>query len=59
MIACFASSTTLSGVSFGQLMITDLCGATAMAKAARSATTTDARIKRMFAGVEGRSAVVF
>jgi hypothetical protein len=48
MIACFAASTTLSGVSFGQLMMTDFCGTEAMAQAARSTTKKEVRAKRMF-----------
>jgi hypothetical protein len=49
MIAFFAASTTLSGVSFGQLMITDFCGTEAMAQAARSATKKLVRAKRIIA----------
>lgn len=48
IIAFFAASTTLSGVSLGQLMMTDFCGAEAMAKVARSATTKVVRTKCMF-----------
>jgi hypothetical protein len=51
MIAFFAASTTLSGVSLGQLMMTDLWGATAMAKVARSATKRVVSAKRMLLGV--------
>lgn len=61
MIAFFAASTTLSGVSFGQLMMTDLCGTDAMAKAARSATKRAVSVKRIAAVVResgrGSSAV--
>lgn len=51
MIAFFAASTTLSGVSLGQLMMTDLCGTDAMAKAARSATRRAVSVKRIVAVV--------
>jgi hypothetical protein len=47
MIACFAASTTLSGVSFGQLIMTDLCGAAAMAKAANRAAERAVSAKRI------------
>jgi hypothetical protein len=50
-MACFAACTTLSGVSFGQLMMTDFCGATAMAKVARSATKEAVSAKRMLLDV--------
>jgi hypothetical protein len=56
MMAFFAASTTLSGVSLGQLMITDFWGAAAMAKAARSATKSAVSAKRILAGVCDRSA---
>jgi hypothetical protein len=51
MMAFFAASTTLSGVSLGQLMMTDFCGAAAMAKAARSATKNAVSAKRILADV--------
>jgi hypothetical protein len=51
MIACLAAATTLSGVSFGQLIMTDLCGATAMAKVARSATEKVVIAKRILLGI--------
>jgi len=48
---CFAWRTTLSGVSFGKLMMTSCrVGATATAKAASSETTREASAKRMVAG---------
>jgi hypothetical protein len=47
IMACLAASTTLSGVSLGQLMITDLSGAAAMARAEKSATKTAVRAKRI------------
>jgi hypothetical protein len=45
-----AAATTLSGVSFGQLMITAWCGAAAMTKAARRAMTSEKSAKRMVVG---------
>lgn len=51
IMACFAACTTLSGVSFGQLMMTDFCGATAMVKEVRSATKEAVSAKRMLLGV--------
>jgi hypothetical protein len=47
---CLAAATTLSGVSFGQLMITAWCGAAAMTKAARRAMTSEKSAKRMVVG---------
>jgi hypothetical protein len=55
-MAFFAASTTLSGVSLGQLMMTDFWGAAAMAKAASSATKSAVSAKRILAGVCDRSA---
>jgi hypothetical protein len=47
-ILSFALSTTLSGVSFGQLMITlTISGRTATATAERSARTIEKSVKRM------------
>jgi hypothetical protein len=55
MMAFFAASTTLSGVSLGQLIMTDFWGAAAMAKAARSATKSAVSAKRILASVCDRS----
>lgn len=52
LMASLASSTMWSGVSFGQLMITERWGATAMAKEARKAIRKETRVKRMFGGAQ-------
>jgi hypothetical protein len=52
LIASLASSTMWSGVSLGQLMMTERWGATAMAKVARAAMRREKIVKRMAKYVE-------
>lgn len=49
-MASLASSIMWSGVSLGQLIMTDLCGATAMAKVASRATRMERTVKRILTG---------